>query len=104
MSKISVEFDTKTKAMSVKLDGKAVPDVVGVNLSKSYYSDDEDAFQCSVTQRQKDEDNDIQTWTQLVAADSESADGKRSAFAGFLERPVKSATKVENDIRRYFED
>ena len=89
MSKINVEFDTKEKTLAVKIDGKPVPNIIGVNLSKSYYSDDEDEFSCSLVTMTKDEANDIRTYTQVMATESKEAkihDTLPSAdFPGMLE-------------------
>lgn len=103
MSKINVEFDTKEKTLSVKIDGKALASVVGVNLSKSYYSDDEDEFTCSLVTLEKDDTNDIKKYTQIMAVDSEGARGhKSSEFAGFVTYPVESLTKAQSDVKKFF--
>jgi hypothetical protein len=97
MAKVNVEFDTVEKTISVKLDGKQVPDVVGVNLQKSYYSEaNEDAFSCSIVSMTKDEDNDTRTYTQVMAKESKEAQiydvVASKAFLGFVES--RQAQKV----------
>lgn len=72
MAKISVEFDTTSKVMSCSIDGKAVKDVTGISVYQSY--DDTDLFRCSIVTMTKDEDADIDIYTNLVASESAAGD------------------------------
>ena len=77
MAKVNVEFDTKTKELSVTFDGKAVANVYGISLSKSYYSDSDNENPYSLNlmtldaTQQKEEG--YQSMQQIVAKDSSDA-------------------------------
>jgi len=109
MAEIIAKFNTKTKELTITMDGTAVDNVMGVHLSKSYsYSDSEsdpEEFCCCITTVDKSKTEDgYQTYTQISAA--ETAEGKKalseggyhhSTFKEFVVgkilSPVQSATR-----------
>lgn len=84
MAVITTSFDTKTKALSVVIDGAEVADVVEVHhcLRMGYYDDRkaEDDFRCCITTLSRDEDADVQRMTRLTAA--ETSEGVAAIGAG----------------------
>lgn len=108
MAKITVSFDTVEKTLSADIDGQAISNVVGVELSKSYYlSEDnqQDSYYCSLTTVVEDKEADLRTITRLVASESEEgklalrAGKSESALAGFVE--ASTSSKVRNDIAAF---
>ena len=86
MAKVNVEFDTKTKELSVSLDGKSVPNVNGISLSKSYYSDEEEFSMCLMTlDRTKSESDGYSSMTQICAKQAKEAKEMLQQGAGTYE-------------------
>lgn len=103
MAKISIEFDTVAKTMSATIDGKAVDNVISASLYKSMYSDDENEFRCSLVTMTKDKADDICTYTQVSASESNDAVGKPSpTFAGFVEKVIELMSKAQAHVHNYF--
>lgn len=98
MSKVTVEFDTLEKTVSVSINGKPVPDVSSVEFYRSYDRDDE--FRCGIMTVSKDEENDMRVVTHLVAHEEESI-SMASELPGFFVKSSKS--KVQNDIENCFQ-
>lgn len=105
MADIVASFNTKSKELSVTVDGKAVANVFEASFYKSY--SDEDDFRCGIGTCEKNEDDDCVTMTRLMAA--ASPEGKLlaksvaedKAFPGFL--AVKNTTsRVEAEILKHF--
>lgn len=59
MAKISIEFDTETKGMSVFKDGVKIENVVEVCAFKGYSEKDEDKFTIRVSSMTENEDETI---------------------------------------------
>ncbi len=100
--KISIEFDTNDKTLTVMADGKAISDVAYVSCSKSYY--DESGFTCSVETMTKDEANDAMVCTRLCASESTEAKTNQAAtesktLPGFMIIPKQ--TKLEQAIAAF---
>lgn len=104
MAKISCEFDTKEKTLSVMMDGTPVENAVFVNIGKSW--ENKDKFECCVTTSTENEDEDTYTVTRICA--SESDEGKvsnaseSSKFKGFKEIASKVHKKITSDVLKYF--
>lgn len=106
MAKVNVEFDTKSKELTVSMDGTAIPNVMGVSVNKSYYSEGEDKeeYGCSILTLDKKKDDGYQTYTQIVA--SESADGKAlkeegaNVFATCADFVVKAGQTLTQIVMR----
>lgn len=86
MAEVIAKFNTKTKELSVTMDGKDVSNVMSINMSKAggYYSDsdsdDKNEFGCSILTLDKYKDDGYSSYTQIVAA--ESLLGKQAVKAG----------------------
>lgn len=91
MAKVNIDFDTKTKEISVTFDGKAVDNVYAVSLSKSYYADDdvetENPFSLNLMTMDstKQEDEGYRQMQQICA--SESVEAKEALQAGAAPHP-----------------
>ncbi len=106
MAKISFTFDSKEKSFSATIDGKAVENVVGVELYPSW--DDQEKFRCSIVTAVKDEKTDIQTVTRLMASESLAAKShvqatESPAFPGFVFVTDTSESKAHADILKFFD-
>jgi len=84
MAKIIAEFDTQEKTLVVRMDGQVVDNVVGARFETSY--GDEDDYCCSVTTLDRNEDEDMRTYTQVLASSG----------------PQNEADKVRSDIESFF--
>jgi hypothetical protein len=85
MAKINVEFDTSNKNLTVSMDGKQMPNIVGINIYKygAYgESDDKNEYDCSVTMLDNYKDEGYKTYTQIIA--KESKQGRDRALAGAI--------------------
>ncbi len=110
MAKITAEFDTSDKSLTVAVDGKPVADVTDVYFMKKYGFDEEDDgddFQACVTTSSEDEATGIRMMTRLCA--SESIDGKETvARKGPCDSPLPgfvvagSQNSLSRDIASYF--
>lgn len=109
MAKISIEFDTKTKELTAAIDGKAVANVVSVQMYPSW--DDDDEFRCVITTAAEDEETDIKSITNLVASETPQAKTLIAAktgaaesvmFPGFVESKSTMESKALKDIVAYF--
>lgn len=104
MAKITVEFDTKEKTLSVAVDGGAVADVAEVYLSRGYR--DGDDYGCALTTVTRDEAEGTVRMTRLVAAEGGEGKSLRASAAGskslpgFLEVPPLS--KAQSDVAAFF--
>ena len=104
MATINISFDTVEKSWSVTKDGAEVPNCVGVSVYPDY--DDRDEGRIEIMLREKDEADDMYTFTRIVASDS--AEGRAlkgapesAAVAGFL--VAGTGSEVERDVESYFE-
>ena len=70
MAKITMEFDTKDKTLSVKIDGKEIENISSMSAYEVY--SDKGKFMFDVTSRTPSEDGDMVTMTHIMA----SEDGK----------------------------
>jgi hypothetical protein len=70
MSKINIEFDTKTKTLSVKLNGVEVTDVQSVNFyTRSYrYDEKEEGYSFHLTRGTQDKDDGMSKQESLFAS------------------------------------
>lgn len=102
MAKMSIEFDTKTKDLTCKVDGKVVTNVTGIYIFPSY--DDNDTYRCEIGTSVKDDESEIRTHTTLVASESSvSKDGVESKdFPGFASVRVEADNPVIAEIQKYF--
>ena len=113
MAKINIEFDTKSKELSLTLDGKAVENVQSVSLSKmmDYYSDsssDKNEFSFSVLTQDKNEADGYKTYTHILAKQSEEgrkaiADGSATAHTEYPEEflLIKNVNPVVKRISNF---
>ena len=68
MSKVSIEFDTKTDELSVSVDGKPLKDVCSVNIySYEYEEEREVSINIGMCSKPEDEE-DLRTYTSLSAS------------------------------------
>lgn len=105
MAKITAEFDTVAKTLSVSMDGSPIKDVVSARFGLDYYGDDEDRFRCEVTTLAEDEDTDVKTMTNLIASASHDgrllvAAGEAEALPGFVRASAR--TSVQDSIAEFF--
>lgn len=116
MAKISAEFDTQTKELTITMDGKTIDNVQSVCLSKagSYYEDNSDKkeFGMSIMTLSKNKDEKYDNYNQIVASESKEgkeavAAGLGAAYAGYgdiIIVPVKgkdAKEKIADYLRRY---
>lgn len=66
MAKIIIEFDTITKAYSIRKDGIDMPDITSVSLYTKY--DNRDEASIDITQVTQDEANDTTTIQTTIAS------------------------------------
>ena len=86
MSKMTMSFDTVTKAFEVMIDGVVVDNAVSLSVYPSY--DKEDEFRCCVLTKTEDEVSDMHTMTQICASESKKdvcLDFQKSKFEGFVQ-------------------
>ena len=105
MAKISIEFDTLEKELSVTVDGTPLENVSGVSIYPGFYDSDGDEYHCSITTREKDDDHDLIKMTTLCASESVDAKSGRavaSSLEGFVEIPGGTNRQVNRDIAAYF--
>lgn len=106
MAKINVEFDTKTKEMSVTMDGQAISNVEYVSLSRAYdYNSGkskDDEYGVNIVTSEKDESEDFRTMKQIVASKLSSEEGWEPYKGSdeFVTRNVKGGSLSEK-IRDY---
>lgn len=81
MSKVSIEFDTETKELTVSMDGSSIEHVRDICFYKNY---DEKGFAMGIAQVKKN-DNGTKTWTQTSAEVS---------VASLTERPDQDPVSV----------
>lgn len=70
MAKIAVSFDTVEKTMKVTIDGKAIDNVSCASFYCNSYEPGEE-FRCQIQTMMKDEDNDMNSYTNLMASAQE---------------------------------
>lgn len=93
MAEVIAKFNTKTKELTVNMDGKDISNVMSVRLDKSYGGSDDSENQeygCSILTLDKLKDDGYQTYTQIVASDTK--DGKA------LKEDGASASTVSNEF------
>jgi phosphoribosylcarboxyaminoimidazole (NCAIR) mutase len=112
MAKVAIEFDTVEKTMSATIDGSAVPNVVGVNLYKSY-SSKKDEYSCEIVSAVESEDDDMRAYTRICAAEGAKARELAHAgatpaadFPGFVavavEDPAAAAAVLKDELLKFF--
>jgi hypothetical protein len=77
MAKINVEFDTKSKAMQVTMDGIVMENVDGIYVWK-YYEDNKFSFE--VTTCETSAEKDFRKCTRIVAADGSLVEKPKVEF------------------------
>lgn len=110
MAKITCEFDTQSKDLTVAIDGKAVDNVIGVNFYPRGYDGDGDDYSCAVTTKEHNEDEDIKTYTNLIASETAQAKdmvqkaqaSESEQFPGFVAAKDTSKSKAHQDIAGFF--
>lgn len=97
MAKITAEFDTNSKELSVSVDGKAVDNIYAFTVDKCY---DDDGFCCSLMTLVKDEQNDTRTVTRMVASQSRDLPAIASQAVASVEYPgfVQVVTAGQHSI------
>jgi len=99
MSKVSIEFDTKTDELVVKVDGKEIAGVTDVSIySYKYREGYEDELETktsiSITTTQSGgDDDDLRTVTHLCAAYKDD----------IIANKPKNTAKLYKDIQNYLE-
>ncbi len=83
MAIITCKYDTKAKTMAVQMDEQEIANVRECSFGN--YMDDED-YACRIVTSSHDKENDVRTYTHMVAA--ESPRGKKLADAGASAAPV----------------
>ncbi len=116
MAKISIEHDTKTKELSVKMDGKTIDNVGHVSISKDsqYYSpknEGEEALpethSVSIHTSTKNEDEGYSTHNIVMA--KKSREGQQAIKDGACDYELsdefvvlKDSTEVRQSVANYF--
>lgn len=103
MAKMTMSFDTISKALEVSIDGKKVENCVSLSVYPSWKEEDE--FRCCVLTRTKDEASDMETMTQICASEAkkDSLDYQASEFEGFVQaKVVKADDNIKQSIASLF--
>lgn len=94
MAKITVSYDTVSKAMTLDKDGSEMKNCVGVSLGRRW--DDEEKHYCDIMQAEVDKDNDIVTYIRT------SANEKGELSQVNLVSPVAEAEACQKEITTFF--
>lgn len=97
MSKITIEFDTSTKAMGCAIDGVPVPDVYSVNIYPRDYAD-LDEYSVTIATRTEDESRELTVFTSMSASEGLPESG---TFVGFAEKRTPLPTRVARQIAEF---
>ncbi len=104
MAKVNIEFDTISKEISVSVGGKAVAGVCGINFYSSY--DDKDEFRCQIMTQAEDEENDMKSYTSLVASEAAAAKdlpaSEHEGFSLLSSAGQDAGVEVQKHIAAYF--
>lgn len=104
MAKITVEFDTGDKTLSVLMDGTAVANVEEVYVSRRY---SDKGYSCHFTTVREDKDNGYMEMTRVMAAESAEGQQARHQAVPVKDHPefimVPAKTKAQSDIEKFFQ-
>ena len=105
MAKISIEFDTNEKSLSVTMDGEKLDNVEEVSICNAGYDRDGDGdeddkdYHFQIFMLEGDDEHDLRRISKIVAGESKE-EGEPTKFAGL--KKVAVGTRVERDIAKFF--
>jgi hypothetical protein len=95
MAKIHTEYDTNEKSLKTHIDGKAVPNVVGVRHYKyGTDKDGKDQYGIEVTSHEKNEEHDMGVHHHVYASTQDGTE---------LVKTTTQPAKAEKDIQKFFD-